>query len=85
MKYFVIVITVFLISCSNLSEDSFSSPESSWIEGASYNTQTEDLLIETDDQDYKFSNVPLDVWEGFKNASSKGDYYHRNIRGNYPL
>ncbi len=75
-NHLVIILTLFLFSCSN--SDSFSSPESSWIEGASYNSQTKVLIIETDKQDYTFKDVPTDVWEGFKNASSKGSYYLKN-------
>ena len=33
--------------------------------------------------EYIYDNVPLSVWEGFKNAPSKGSYYATNIRGKY--
>lgn len=33
--------------------------------------------------EYIYDNVPLSVWEGFKNAPSKGNYYATNIRGKY--
>jgi hypothetical protein len=32
---------------------------------------------------YIYQNVPISVWEGFKNALSKGTYYNNFIRGNY--
>ena len=33
---------------------------------------------------YEYLNVPTDVFEGLLNASSKGAYFHRRIRGRYP-
>ncbi|MBK7560886.1 MAG: KTSC domain-containing protein [Chitinophagaceae bacterium] len=29
--------------------------------------------------------MPVDLWKGFKNASSKGSYYDHNIKGRYRL
>lgn len=83
IKQLLVILLLILYSCSD--SDSFSSPESSWIEGASYNRQTEVLVIETDKQEYTFKGVPTDVWEGFKNASSKGNFYHQYIRDRYHL
>ncbi|QOW11378.1 KTSC domain-containing protein [Kaistella flava (ex Peng et al. 2021)] len=36
-------------------------------------------------KEYHFSNVPIEVWERFKNANSKGKFYHRNIKGKYSI
>lgn len=33
--------------------------------------------------EYIYENVLPYVWEGFKNAPSKGSYYATNIRGKY--
>lgn len=32
---------------------------------------------------YDFCNVPRQIYEDFLSASSKGTYYHKNIRGRY--
>lgn len=32
---------------------------------------------------YSFDNVPVDVFEGLCNASSKGGYYNKYIRDRY--
>lgn len=36
-------------------------------------------------REYIHEKVPLRVWTEFKNASSSGSYYDRNIKGNYRL
>ena len=33
--------------------------------------------------EYIYDNVPLNIWQGFKSAKSKGRYYASNIRGKY--
>lgn len=84
MKNLLLTITILiLLSCSGANVDSFDSPESSWIEGAEYDQETKVLIIETEKQEYTFVDVPIEVWEGFKNAPSKGSYYHKNIRDKY--
>lgn len=72
----------------NTFEDSFSSPNSSWIKGADYNSEDGEygmMNIYTDAQKYTFIDVPVSVWNDFKNAPSKGSYYHANIKGRYQL
>jgi hypothetical protein len=32
---------------------------------------------------YEYLNVPVQVFEGLLNASSKGSYFYRRIRGRY--
>ncbi|MEJ6616670.1 MAG: KTSC domain-containing protein [Crocinitomicaceae bacterium] len=81
IKKVIIGLTLILFSCSSSFDDSFS--DDSWINNASYNSQTETLIIEMNNKDYSFKGVPYEVWEGFKNASSKVSYYHQNIRGRY--
>lgn len=43
------------------------------------------MILETDHKDYEFVGVgvPIDVWEKFKSAPSKGRFYDRNIRDRY--
>lgn len=85
--YTILILTfVFITACSSSYTDSFTSPESSWIEGATYTSEdgkTGSMVIETDKKDYEFVGVPIEVWEKFKSASSKGTFYHKNIRDRY--
>lgn len=82
----LLLILLIFASCSSSNTDSFSSPESSWIEGATYNLEdgkTGTMILETDHKDYEFVDVPIDVWKKFKLTSSKGRFYDRNIRDRY--
>jgi KTSC domain len=63
--------------------------ESSWITSAKYYScdgQT-GYFIYTTNRGYEYihKGLPLYVWGGFKNASSKGSYYDVNIKGRYRL
>ena len=40
-------------------------------------------LFHTGSTIYRYPGVPYSVFEGFLDASSKGDYYHRYIEGRY--
>ena len=68
--------------------ESVNTSKSSWIRAASFyscDSQKGFLIIRTDDREYIHQNVPIEVWRGFKNASSFGSYYSNNIRGRYRL
>jgi hypothetical protein len=44
------------------------------------------LIIGINEKKYVYEDVPFeDVWQGFKDASSKGKYYNKNIKGRYLL
>ena len=61
---------------------------SSWVRGASFYSCDEKLgyfIIKTDKGNYIYKNLPLSVWNGFKNASSFGSYYDSNIKHKYHL
>lgn len=73
--------------------DTFSSPDSTSIKGASYDV-THMLLTVTFKRGpinvatYTYENFPLVAekggnWDGFKDAASKGDYFQRNIRNQF--
>jgi hypothetical protein len=70
-------------------EDNFSSPESSWISGASFSSidgKTGYLKMNTKrGESYIHQDVPVAIWEEFKDASSKGRYYNANLRNKYQL
>lgn len=63
--------------------------KSSWIASATYYTCdgiTGYLIYTTDKgKEYIHEKVPNQVWIDFKNASSSGSYYIKNIQGKYEL
>lgn len=36
-------------------------------------------------KDYIYRNVPMKVWQGFKNSNSPGRFYNENIKGRFVL
>ena len=69
-------------------EESIQTSKSSWIRNAAYYSCDEKvgfMLLKTDSKEYLYQNVPLKTWVGFKNASSFGTYYNKNIKHNYSL
>lgn len=62
--------------------------ESSWVRGAEFYScdgATGYFILRTDDQDYIHADVPVAVWQGFKEASSFGSYYTGNVKRRYRL
>ena len=62
--------------------------ESSWVRGAaiySCDGRTGFFILSTDDRDYIHIDVPVAVWQGFKEALSFGTYYNTNIKKRYGL
>lgn len=69
-------------------KDNIDTTKSSWIRGASFYScdgKKGFLIIKTDARDYIHQNVPIEVWRGFKNADSFGNYYNSYLKGNYRL
>jgi len=64
-----------------LTEESFSG--SSWISGAKYDTETQIMQVYIGSDTYECVGVPEGVWSAFKNAGSKGQFFNKNIRGQY--
>ncbi len=64
-------------------EDSFSG--SSWIKGAKYDTETNVMQIYIGDKGevYECVGVENQVWSEFKQATSKGKYFNKYIKGRY--
>jgi hypothetical protein len=54
--------------------DSFQSPESSNVVGASYSSLSQMLHINFKSGTYRYDNVPVHVWAMFKEAKSKGAF-----------
>ena len=71
----------------NFSDDVDTS-SSSWITDANYYScdgAKGFLVLETSKKNYIFKNVPIDLWNNFKEASSFGKFYSKYIRGKYQL
>jgi len=67
-------------------KESVNTSKSSWIRGATYyscDSKKGFLIIKTDDREYIHQNVPIEIWNGFKGASSFGSYYNSILKGNY--
>lgn len=59
---------------------------SEWIDGAyfySCNMSTGYFVIVIDSKQYLYNDVPINIWEGFKEAKSCGSYYDHHIKGRY--
>lgn len=63
--------------------------DSSWIDSIEYFSCDEAsgyLIVNTKKGgSYIHENVPIHVWDEFKNADSFGRFYNQNIKGNYYL
>jgi hypothetical protein len=62
---------------------------SSWITSAKYYScdgrNGYFIYTSTNGQEYIHSGVPRYIWDGFKSAESKGNYYNSRIKGRYQL
>lgn len=68
--------------------ESVNTSKSSWIRGAYYYSCDKKFgffIIKTDKQNYIHKDLPISVWNGFKNANSFGSYYDRNIKHRHQL
>ena len=86
--------TSYEVSIETLQNSSFAIEEkintdSSWIDSIEYyscDELTGYLIINTKkDKSYIHKNVPIQVWNEFKNAESYGRFYNQTIKGNYYL
>jgi hypothetical protein len=55
----------------------------SWIRQVTYNKSTKQMLITTEKSSYECQGVPLEIFEEFASAPSKGSYFNRNIKGKF--
>lgn len=67
--------------------DKFNSPDSSFISGATYDANKRTLTIEMHNNDtkkqYQYNNVDKKMFEEFKKAESKGQFFNKNIKNYY--
>jgi len=62
--------------------------KSSWIKSGKYyscDSKIGFFLYKTDKETYIHQNVPIEIWNELKQASSIGSYYNRNIKHKYQL
>jgi len=62
--------------------------QSDWIRSAEYyscDSQMGFLIIATESKESVHKNVPIGVWEAFKNAQGKGSFYNQAIKGEFKL
>ncbi len=67
-------------------DETVNTSKSSWIRGAEYYSCdgiTGFFILTTDKQDYIYRDMPVEIWEGFKNADSFGSYYNSHIKGKW--
>ncbi len=63
--------------------DTFDSSRSSFIEGAWYDKNGENLLLDLNGKNYWYCNLKVDTWNDFRRADSLGTYYNSYIKGGY--
>lgn len=71
-----------------LFEDQINTSKSSWIRGASYYSCDKNLgyfILETENKNYIYTNIPISIWHGFKHATSFGSYYNDSIKHKFQL
>ena len=68
--------------------ENLNTSKSSWIRGASYfscDGKFGFLSIYTDKKEYIHQNVPIELWNSFKQAESFGRFYNKHIKHKYHL
>lgn len=56
---------------------------SSFVGDVQYDTETHELFIDLNGKTYIFCNIPKRTYTMMKNASSKGEYFNRVLKGRY--
>lgn len=78
-----------LVKSTDFSVEEKVNTDSSWIDSIEYYSCDEAsgyLIVNTKKGgSYIHENVPIHVWNEFKNADSFGRFYNQNIKGNYYL
>jgi hypothetical protein len=58
-------------------------PASSWINEFTYDPDTYTLVVRIAGKAHTHDGVPQSVWDELKNAGSPGQFYTRNIKGQF--
>lgn len=62
--------------------------KSSWIRNASFYScdgKVGFLIFKTDKQEYIHQDLPIEIWNSFKQAASFGSFYNSKIKSKYQL
>lgn len=68
--------------------ENLNTDKSSWIKTGKYfscDLKVGFFLYKTDKETYIHQNVPIEIWNELKQATSIGSYYNRNIKQKYQL
>lgn len=69
-------------------QENTNTEQSSWIRSVEYlscDGKVGFLVMRTDEQEYLHQNVPIKIWEEFKNSHSFGSFYNMKIKYKYQL
>lgn len=69
-------------------EENVTTRSSDWMDEANYYScdgTTGYFIYSTEGREYLYDGVSLNVWQGFKDADSRGSYYVRMIKGRYKM
>lgn len=56
---------------------------SSVLQKASFNSETSELVVQfKNGRDYSYK-IPIELWNSFKEAPSKGNFFVKNIKGKF--
>jgi hypothetical protein len=69
-------------------KESANTSESSWVRSAKFcscDGVSGFFILGTDKKEYYHQNMPIEIWQGFKNATSFGSYYNQFIKNKYTL
>ena len=85
MKKIALVLFSLLILASGALAAAMQSVQSSRIDKAGYDPETKVLSIQMNNSSdvYSYEGVPQAVYDGFREADSKGAYYVKHIKGQY--
>jgi hypothetical protein len=67
-------------------DETIRTPESTWISSATFSSCDGSrgyFLLRVKNKKYLYYHVPIEIWEAFKMADSKGGYYNEFIKGRY--
>jgi hypothetical protein len=79
--------SLLLLSVAAFAADVEMTPvESSLLNKVGYDPETQTLVVQMNNSSdrYVYSDVPQSVYDGLMDASSKGSFYVKKIKGQYP-
>lgn len=55
----------------------------SWITYVTYNDVSKEMSVHTKSKTYTLVDVPIEVYQQFESAGSKGEYWNLHLKGKY--